>query len=109
MNVQKAWNMGYTGKGVAVTILDDGIETEHPDLKNNYVSVVLMVLTEKYLSQYWERNGWMFMDFTVPSTVFYFCLVRLMLGGGERLTLKAPITTAADDIHKYYFIVFQRK
>ena len=50
MNVQKAWNMGYTGKGVAVTILDDGIETEHPDLKNNYVSVVLMVLTEKYLS-----------------------------------------------------------
>ena len=25
------------------------------------------------------------------------------------LTLKAPITTAADDIHKYLFIVFQRK
>ena len=25
------------------------------------------------------------------------------------LTLKAPITTAADDIHKYVFIVFQRK
>ena len=25
------------------------------------------------------------------------------------LTLKAPITTAADDIHKYFFIVFQRK
>ena len=24
-------------------------------------------------------------------------------------TLKAPITTAADDIHKYFFIVFQRK
>ena len=24
------------------------------------------------------------------------------------LTLKAPITTAADDIHKYFFIVFQR-
>ena len=23
-------------------------------------------------------------------------------------TLKAPITTAADDIHKYIFIVFQR-
>ena len=39
MNVQKAWNMGYTGKGVAVTILDDGIEKEHPDLANNYVSI----------------------------------------------------------------------
>ena len=25
------------------------------------------------------------------------------------LTHKAPITTAADDIHKYFFIVFQRK
>ena len=25
------------------------------------------------------------------------------------LTLKAPITTAADDIHKYFFFVFQRK
>ena len=28
---------------------------------------------------------------------------------GSVLTLKAPITTAADDIHKYFFIVFQRK
>ena len=25
------------------------------------------------------------------------------------LTLKTPVTTAADDIHKYFFIVFQRK
>ena len=25
------------------------------------------------------------------------------------LTLKAPITTAADDIHKYFFIVFSEK
>ena len=25
------------------------------------------------------------------------------------LTLRAPITTAADDIHKFYFIAFQRK
>ena len=25
------------------------------------------------------------------------------------LTLKAPVTTAADDIHKYFFIVFQGK
>ena len=27
----------------------------------------------------------------------------------EILTLKAPITTAAEDIHKYFFIVSQRK
>ena len=25
------------------------------------------------------------------------------------LTLKAPVTTAADDIHKYFFIIFQRQ
>ena len=29
--------------------------------------------------------------------------------GQTVLTLQAPITTAADDIHKYFFIVFQRK
>lgn len=31
--------MGYTGKGVVVTILDDGIEKNHPDLMQNYVSI----------------------------------------------------------------------
>ena len=25
------------------------------------------------------------------------------------LTLKTPITTAADDFHKYFFVAFQRK
>jgi subtilisin family serine protease len=39
MNVVPAWQRGYTGKGVVVTILDDGIEKDHPDLKTNYVCV----------------------------------------------------------------------
>lgn len=34
-----AWKRGYTGKDVVVTILDDGIERNHPDLFQNYVSV----------------------------------------------------------------------
>lgn len=38
MNVAAAWSRGYTGKGVVVSVLDDGIEREHPDLKPNYVS-----------------------------------------------------------------------
>lgn len=38
MNVRRAWERGYTGKGVVVTILDDGIERDHPDLRRNYVS-----------------------------------------------------------------------
>jgi len=36
MNVQEAWNMGYSGKGITVTILDDGVEWNHPDLSENY-------------------------------------------------------------------------
>lgn len=38
MNVEKAWEQGVTGRGVVVTILDDGIEKDHPDLQANYVS-----------------------------------------------------------------------
>ena len=38
MNVQGAWRKGVTGKGVVITILDDGIEKIHDDLKDNYVS-----------------------------------------------------------------------
>lgn len=36
MNVRKAWARGYSGRGVVVTILDDGIEKSHPDLEKNY-------------------------------------------------------------------------
>ena len=36
MNVEAAWSQGVSGRGVAVTILDDGIEKDHPDLLRNY-------------------------------------------------------------------------
>ena len=39
MNVERAWEQGVTGRGVVVSILDDGIEHTHPDLKDNYVSL----------------------------------------------------------------------
>ena len=45
MNVKGAWKKGVTGKGVVITILDDGIEKIHDDLKDNYVSVILYALT----------------------------------------------------------------
>ena len=38
MNVEGAWALGYTGKGVVISILDDGIQPNHPDLARNYVS-----------------------------------------------------------------------
>uniref|UniRef100_A0A3Q4MD14 Furin (paired basic amino acid cleaving enzyme) b n=1 Tax=Neolamprologus brichardi TaxID=32507 RepID=A0A3Q4MD14_NEOBR len=36
LNTKAAWAQGYTGRGVVVTILDDGIEKDHPDLISNY-------------------------------------------------------------------------
>ncbi|KAF3848646.1 hypothetical protein F7725_015143, partial [Dissostichus mawsoni] len=37
MNIVGAWRRGFSGKGVVVSVLDDGIEGEHPDLKPNYI------------------------------------------------------------------------
>lgn len=39
LNVKEAWEQGVTGQGVVVSILDDGIEKNHPDLEHNYVSL----------------------------------------------------------------------
>lgn len=36
MNVTGAWDAGYSGKGVSVTFLDDGLERDHPDIEQNY-------------------------------------------------------------------------
>ncbi|KAE8631688.1 hypothetical protein XENTR_v10001277 [Xenopus tropicalis] len=36
LGVLTAWSQGYTGAGVVVTVLDDGIEKDHPDLSANY-------------------------------------------------------------------------
>lgn len=38
VNVLRAWKSGYTGSGVVICILDDGIDHAHPDLAANYVS-----------------------------------------------------------------------
>lgn len=39
LNVLPVYRAGITGKGVRVTILDDGIEYTHDDLNKNYVSI----------------------------------------------------------------------
>lgn len=36
MNVASVWKMGYTGRNVVLTILDDGVQADHPDLVKNY-------------------------------------------------------------------------
>ncbi|KAJ7412206.1 proprotein convertase subtilisin/kexin type 4 [Willisornis vidua] len=37
LNILTAWSRGYTGLGVVLTILDDGLEKDHPDLAANYL------------------------------------------------------------------------
>ena len=39
MNVRAAWSSGYTGKGVLVAVVDDGVNMNHPDLEDNFVSL----------------------------------------------------------------------
>ncbi|VDN01113.1 unnamed protein product [Thelazia callipaeda] len=36
MNVRGAWLLGFAGRNVSVSILDDGIQRDHPDLAENY-------------------------------------------------------------------------
>lgn len=36
INVVPVWSQGYTGKGVVVSVLDDGVDHNHPDLRDNY-------------------------------------------------------------------------
>ncbi|KPP68561.1 Neuroendocrine convertase 2-like [Scleropages formosus] len=36
LNVAEAWELGFTGKGVTIAIMDDGIDYLHPDLASNY-------------------------------------------------------------------------
>jgi len=38
MNIKKAWDAGYTGKNVVISVVDTGIEKNHDELKNRYVS-----------------------------------------------------------------------
>ncbi|XP_061176557.1 PC3-like endoprotease variant B isoform X1 [Saccostrea echinata] len=47
LNVKVAWNQGYTGKGVTITVLDDGMDHTHPDLQKNYSPFASADLNDK--------------------------------------------------------------
>ena len=39
IGVAQAWRNGITGKGVTVAILDDGVDSNHPELIDNYSEI----------------------------------------------------------------------
>lgn len=39
MNVTPVWEMGYTGKGVLSSLIDDGLDYTSDDIKDNFVSL----------------------------------------------------------------------
>lgn len=52
MNVRAAWSSGYTGKGVLVAVVDDGVNMNHPDLEDNFnVDSSYDFLTNKKISR----------------------------------------------------------
>ncbi|KAL7678092.1 hypothetical protein ACOME3_004321 [Neoechinorhynchus agilis] len=40
LNIERVWNDGYTGKGVVVGVIDSGIESDHPELKDNVLATL---------------------------------------------------------------------
>lgn len=44
----------YTGKGVRVAIIDDGIEYTHDDLKDNYVSIFFFLSIHGVFVSYYK-------------------------------------------------------
>jgi len=47
MRVTDAWKAGYHGENVVITILDDGIESTHPDLRANYDPLASIDINDK--------------------------------------------------------------
>ena len=69
-----------------------------------YKSVLLMFLTTE------KADDKIFIcKFFLKKLSPKYIIMRFQRLESKQLTLKALITTAADDIHKYFFIVFQRK
>lgn len=62
LGVLPVWQKGYTGKGVVVSILDDGLEWNHTDIQANYVSVICYQKTLTYLICVWWSGIYCIMD-----------------------------------------------
>ncbi|XP_071529775.1 furin-like protease 2 isoform X2 [Panulirus ornatus] len=57
MNVRPAWARGFTGKGVVISILDDGIQHNHPDIAQNYDSEASTDINDSDTDPFPRDNG----------------------------------------------------
>lgn len=75
MNVQGAWAEGITGNGVVVTILDDGLEKDHPDLYKNYVStsvsIAFLISLKARHSDFHEKKKNVFSNVIIKQTLSF--------------------------------------
>lgn len=52
MNVKPAWQAGYTGQGILVAVVDDGVDKDHPDLVQSFVSLQFSFFYSNLLTGY---------------------------------------------------------
>jgi subtilisin family serine protease len=69
INVAPAWLAGYSGKGVTICIIDDGVDHRHPDLNDRYVSFILI-----YIRITKKRSSISSVDLIEKTNeIFFFC------------------------------------
>lgn len=98
--MKEAWDLGYTGRGVVVTILDDGLERTHPDIAPNYVCFVALLLLHSYIAHLFEE--------VVDIAVLYmFCFCFSFLKNIREATLQfGPTKWRFDTYFKVLFMAY---
>lgn len=44
MHIREAWAAGYTGKGVVISVVDSGIDKDHEEFVQRFVSQMISFL-----------------------------------------------------------------
>ena len=89
-NLRGAWKLGYTGKGIVIGICDDGVQGDHPDLKDNYSAKLSRTFLE---GEILEKQGPIFLNNNHGTAVAGVAAARG--GNGIGTTGAAPYATIA--------------